>query len=93
MIIIGGASLISTIHHLQWTKALTNVRCIIIIGKGGSSVDYYSSFAMDEVKKLRERVKRLQKQRADELEGRLLLSSCPTWKNSFGRFPYAEKSE
>ena len=54
---------------------------------------YYSSFDMDEVKKLRERIKKLQMQRADELEGRLLLSSCPTWKNSFGRFPYAEKSE
>jgi hypothetical protein len=48
---------------------------------------------MDEVKKLREGIKKLRVQRAEELEGRRLLSSCPTWKNSFGRFPYAEKSE
>ena len=40
-----------------------------------------------------DRIKELERQRADELESRKWMSSCPERPNSYGRYEFFEKSE
>ena len=48
---------------------------------------------MDEVKKLQERIRTLQRQRSDELERLRRMTSCPRRKNSFGKYEHFKRGE
>ena len=48
---------------------------------------------MDEVKKLQERIRTLQRQRSDELERLRRMTSCPRRKNSYGKYEHFKKGE
>ena len=48
---------------------------------------------MDEVKELQERIRKLQRQRSDDLESLRRMTSCPRRKNSLGKYERFKKGE
>ena len=73
-----------------WLRASHNIR---IIQKEAPTLHAYYADEMAEVKEIEDRIQGLERQRAEELENRRWMSSCPDRPNSFGKYAFFEKSE